>query len=286
MMSEPVRRAAEIEEPSNLYIIHPVAAWIVPHCARLGITPNQLSFTGMGCGIAAGIAYHFYPHLWCVFLGFAFMAAWHVLDGADGQLARLTNSFSALGKTIDGICDYVTFTAVYVGLALTLAAIHGGWVWGLVVLSGLCHAMQSAAYELQRQYYNVFGLGRKSSPLPEPAAPSATGAAGRLEQFYAQAQSLIGGRAAAFHAGLAATRTTHPETSDAMRAHYCAVFAPVIRRWAILSSNSRTIAIFLCALAGAPLLYFLFEIFILSAVLATLLAAQNRRYEAFAATLT
>jgi CDP-diacylglycerol---serine O-phosphatidyltransferase len=284
-MSKPVRRADEIEEPSNLYIIHPLSAWLVPYCARAGITPNQVSFAGMGCGIAAGIAYHFYAHTWCVFIGFAFMIAWHVLDGADGQLARSTNSFSEFGKLIDGICDYVTFTAVYIGLALALATVHGGWVWWLVILSGLCHAVQAAAFELQRQYYNVFGLGRAYSALPDHEAPSLPGFAAFLNNTYRRGQLLITGDAAAFHANLAAKLAVHPEHNDAARAHYRHVFAPVIRRWAFLSSNSRTIGIFLCALLGVPLLYFLLEIFLYTAVLMALVADQNRRYQAFTAAL-
>jgi CDP-diacylglycerol--serine O-phosphatidyltransferase len=274
-MSEPVRRAVEIEAPSNRYVIHPLSAWIVPYFARAGITPNQVSLAGMGAGVAAGVAYHFYPYVPCVFLGFALMFIWHVLDGADGQLARLTNNFSELGKIIDGICDYVTFAAVYVGLALTLAAVHGGWVWWLVVLAGLCHAAQSAAYELQRQYFNVYGLGRASSALPDVNALAPAGTAGVLHNIYTRAQLLIGGDAAAFHAAL-------PD-DEATRARYCKIFAPVIRRWALLSANTRTIAIFLCALVGSPLLYFLFETFILSAALWALLADQRRRYAAFSA---
>jgi CDP-diacylglycerol--serine O-phosphatidyltransferase len=280
-MGEPVRRAVEIEAPSNLYVIHPLSAWIVPYFARAKITPNQVSLAGMGCGIAAGIAYHFYPHTWCVFLGFALMFAWHVLDGADGQLARLTNTYSEFGKVIDGICDYVTFTTVYVGLALTLAATHGGWVWYLVIAAGLSHALQSAAFELQRQYYNVYGLGRKSSALPDLDAPARKGTAAWLNNIYTRAQLVIGGEAAPFHKKLAAAMAAHPETADTLRARYCTTFAPAIRRWALLSSNARTIGIFLCAVAGVPLLFFLLEFLILNAVLGALLADQRHRYEAF-----
>jgi len=74
----------------------------------------------------------------------------------------------------------------------------------------------------------------------------------------------------------------HPDAAETIRARYCMNFAPCIRRWAVLSSNARTLAIFLLALAGAPLLYFLLEIFGFTAVLAWLLAAQRRRYEDFA----
>ena len=284
--AEPVRRTSEIEEPSNLYIIHPLSTWIVPYCARAGITPNQVSVAGMVCGITAGFAYHWYRHPAACLLGFALMFAWHVLDGADGQLARLTNSFSEVGKIIDGICDYVTFTAIYVGLALSLSAVHGGWVWAVVALSGLCHAAQSAAYELQRQNYNFWGWGRKSGALADLSAPQSTGIAGWLHGLYTRAQLALGGGGGLdFYARLAECLARHPEDDAAIRASYRATFAKPVRRWSLLSSNTRTIGIFLFAVAGIPLGYFCAEILLLTALLAWLLADQRQRCVVFAATL-
>lgn len=277
-MTEPVRRAAEIEDPSNLYAIHPLSEWLVPRFAREGITPNQVSLAGMGCGILAGFAYHFYEYKLACLLGFALMFAWHVLDGADGQLARLTNSFSPLGKIIDGICDYVTFTAVYVGLALALGAHSGGWVWAVIALSGLCHAAQAAAYELQRQSYNFWGLGRGSAALAPPGA-------GGLHGLYTAAQLRLSGGTAEFHAKLSAYLAANPERDEETRAAYRAAFAAPVRRWAVMSSNPRTALIFLCALGGAPLLYFLIEILLLTPLLAWMLHGQRRRGEEFLATL-
>ncbi len=287
--AEPVRRTSEIEEPTNLYVIHPLSAWIVPHCARLGISPNAVSLAGMGCGVAAGFAYHWYQSTWCCVLGFVLMLTWHVLDGADGQLARLTNAQSEFGKIIDGICDYVTFTAVYVGLALTLSDYIGSWVWGLVAVSGLCHAVQSAAYELQRQQYNFWGWGRKSAALPDLHPPKAERegqpmlkrAANVLNGLYTRVQIVTTGGAAAFNRDLEAILAARPEREAVLRQDYREVFAPSVRRWAILSANYRTIAIFLFAVAGMPMFYFLFEIFGFSAILAVLLAGQRRRYRLF-----
>ena len=287
--AEPVRRTSEIEEPTNLYVIHPLSAWIVPHCARLGISPNAVSLAGMGCGVAAGFAYHWYQSTWCCVLGFVLMLTWHVLDGADGQLARLTNAQSEFGKIIDGICDYVTFTAVYVGLALTLSDYIGSWVWGLAAVSGLCHAVQSAAYELQRQQYNFWGWGRKSAALPDMHTPKAERqrqpmlkrAANVLNGLYTRVQIVTTGGAAAFNRDLEAILAARPEREAVLRQDYREVFAPSVRRWAILSANYRTIAIFLFAVAGMPMFYFLFEIFGFSAILAVLLAGQRRRYRLF-----
>lgn len=282
-MSEPVRRTSEIEEPTNLYIVHPLSAWIVPHCARAGITPNQVSLAGMGCGIAAGIAYHWYSHPAACILGFALMFSWHVLDGADGQLARLTNSFSELGKIIDGVCDYVTFTAVYVGLVLALREHHGGWIWAVAILSGLCHAVQSAAYELQRQEYNFCGLARKSAALPELHGPRQSSAAGLLHAAYTRVQLWAAGDTIEFLTKFAAALAARPECEADLRAQYRAAFAPGVKRASILSSNYRTLAIFLCAISGLPLLYFALEIFVGSFILIRLLAGQRQRHLVFLA---
>jgi len=287
--AEPARRTSEIEEPTNLYVIHPLSAWIVPHCARLGISPNVVSLAGMGCGVAAGFAYHWYQSTWCCVLGFVLMLTWHVLDGADGQLARLTNAQSEFGKIIDGICDYVTFTAVYVGLALRLSDYIGSWVWGLVAVSGLCHAVQSAAYELQRQQYNFLGWGRKSAALPDmhPSKAERMGqpllkrAANVLHGLYARVQIATTGGAAAFNDDFEAILAARTERETVLRRDYREAFGPSVRRWAILSANYRTIAIFLFAVAGMPMFYFLFEIFGFSAILAGLLAGQRRRYRLF-----
>jgi hypothetical protein len=145
--------------------------------------------------------------------------------------------------------------------------------------------MQSAAYELQRQYYNSIGLGRASSALPDLNLPPAPGITASLHNLYTRFQLLISGHAASFHATLGTWIAAYPENNDAVRARYCTIFAPVVRRWSLLSSNTRTIGIFLCALLGVPLLYFLLEAFLFTAVLVALLADQNRRYQAFTATL-
>ena len=182
--ADPVQRTLEIEDATNLYAIHPISGRLVPLCARLGIPPNAVSVAGMGCGVLAGVAYAHYRDRWAVLGGFALMLAWHVLDGADGQLARLTNAQSQSGKILDGICDYVTFTAVYIGLVLVLGRQHGAWVWGLVALSGICHAVQSAIYEVQRQEYNHWGHGRPSAALPERALPARPGPGDWLHAAY------------------------------------------------------------------------------------------------------
>jgi phosphatidylglycerophosphate synthase len=281
--SEPVRRASEIEEITNLYVIHPVSNFLTPRFARLGITPNAVSVAGMGFGILAAFAYYHYRDLKLAIAGFFLMIAWHVMDGADGQLARLTNRQSELGKVLDGVCDYVTFIAVYTALAASLARDIGARAWLLAAVAGLFHAFQAAAYEAQRQEYSFWGLGKTSAKLAMP--PSAGGAPGpmaSLHRLYVGAQLLVSGQTVAFRGRLAqAFEKAGPGGANAIRERYREIFAPAVRRWSILSANYRTIGLFLGAAIGRPDYYFLFEIFGFSAILALLLAYQRSRYRLF-----
>ncbi len=277
---EPVRRALEIEEVSNRWIIHPAAAWLTPRLARAGIHPNAVSLAGMGCGVLAGLAYHGYASRWRVLLGFVLMLAWHVLDGADGQLARLTGKQSPSGKVLDGICDYVTFIAVYAGLASALQRTLGLWAWPLAVVAGICHAVQSAAYEVQRQEYGFWGLGRASAAFGRPGA-TGRGVLAGLYGAYLRLQYAASGTGPAFHARLSEVLAGGADGGAARRQCYRALFAPAVRRWAVLSANYRTLGIFLFAWAGVPQYYFWFDIVGFSAILLVLLRGRRRRYARF-----
>ncbi len=270
----------EIEEFSNRWLIHPLSARLTPLLARAGVHPNAVSLAGMACGVLAGLAYHGYEETWRVLAGFALMLAWHVLDGADGQLARLTGKQSPTGKVLDGICDYVTFTAVYAGLASALQGRLGAWAWVLAVAAGLCHAVQAAAYEVQRQEYNFWGLGRASASFASAGAPR-EGLPGGLHRAYERLQFAASGASPEFHARLSAALASGPDGGAAMRERYRQMFAPSVRRWAVLSSNHRTLGIFLFSLAGIPQGYFWFDIIGFTAILLLLRRARRASYARF-----
>ena len=286
---EPVRRTLEIEEATNLYFIHPIASRLVPIFAALRITPNAVSVAGMLFGSLAGGAYYHYQSPYYAIAGFVLMIAWHVMDGADGQLARLTHAQSPSGKVLDGICDYVTFIAVYTGLALSLSRQYGEWIWALVIAAGVCHILQSAAYEVQRQEYAFWGLGRKSAEfLPATAPPRDAATASpvrRLSDFlyrcYVGVQFLAADVTPEFHQRLGRALERQPERTADLRRQYREAFAPSVRRWAVMSANYRTLGIFICAVAGAPQYYFWFEIIGFNAILILLLAQRRARYARF-----
>lgn len=266
--AEPVRRASEIEEFSNLYFIHPLANRLVVVFDRLGFTPNLVSLLGMACGLASGWAYYHYRDPRYALGGFLLMLGWHILDGADGQLARLQNAQSEFGKIIDGICDYTTFISVYVGLSLALSRDYGSSIWLLTVPAGVCHAMQAAAYEVQRQEYNSWGLERRSALLPrldsilrtDDRPGPAQRVMRRLYWVYVWMQYRVSGSTEQIRVRVEEALASHPAQAEQIRSEYRRIFAPSVRHWAILSSNYRTLMIVALAMAKMPVLYFAFEI--------------------------
>jgi phosphatidylglycerophosphate synthase len=285
---ESIRRTTEIEEITNLYFIHPLASRLVPFFAQMRLTPNAVSIMGMLFGILAALAYYRYTDLRFAITGFALMIAWHVMDGADGQLARLTHTYSYFGKVLDGISDNVTFLAVYTALAIALSRKHGDWMYALVALSAMCHAVQSASYEAQRQEYDYLGWGRKPQEPPPRDSPERDGDGPTAIRwlfdflhrlFFAGLSFPTAGITRKFRETMAAALQRQREDTALIRQRYRETLAPQLRRWSILSANYRTLGIFIAALFKAPEYYFGFEIIGFSAALALLIRRQSASHE-------
>lgn len=254
------------------------------------VSANAVSLAGMACGLLAGVAYYHYAVTRYAVAGFGLMIAWHVLDGADGQLARLTRTQSETGKVLDGLCDYATFIAVYVALAAAMRATLGDWAWALVATAGLCHAIQAAAYEGQREAYRFFASGPTSAAANAGAPAGSASAATRpraqrvvdgLHRVYQRVQRRATRRQAGYRRALRAALERSPACAAGVRERYRDAFAPAVRRWSVLSSNYRTLGIFLCAGFKVPAVYFVFEIVGLGAILAILNTDQRLRYARF-----
>ena len=111
-------RAREMQDALNHYIYHPLAWQLARALAPTPLTPNMVSVFGGLLVVAAGAVYFTTSGpLWAI-LGMALHLSWHVVDGADGDLARITGKTSPLGELVDGICDYVSHIVLYVLLSL------------------------------------------------------------------------------------------------------------------------------------------------------------------------
>ncbi|MEU0072294.1 DUF5941 domain-containing protein [Streptomyces sp. NPDC006332] len=113
------------------YFISPYSRYIARWCARLGLTPNQVTTASLltaliaaGCA-ATGTRGGF------VAAGVLLIASF-VLDCVDGQIARYSLQYSTLGAWLDATFDRAKEYAYYAGLALG-AARGGDDVWALAL---------------------------------------------------------------------------------------------------------------------------------------------------------
>ncbi len=264
-------RPIEIEELSNRALIHPLSDKVVQFGIKLGVSANAVSFAGLACGLLAAVAYTQVPNTLFVLAGFLLMVCWHILDGADGRLARITGTSSAFGRVIDGICDHLVYAVVYI--ALTLSLVAGGYdpdIWWLAIGAGLSHAVQAAGYEERRQKYQrrMKGVGRAES---SESLLKIEGKKSLLASMYDLAQKFVAGRDHGFDDTL---KQMKDNTQLAARAVEQTV--SMVKSWSLLNANNRTLLIFLFCLAGEPQYYFVFELTVLNLVLIILMLAEWR----------
>lgn len=276
-------RPNEIEEYTNRYFVHPVSRRLAAVLARLDVHPNAVSFAGIVFGLSAAVAYYHFAREGAALIGFGCMLVWHVLDGTDGQLARLSGKATTAGKVIDGFADYSVFLAVYVALGLASAgtlAVPIGW---LVVLAATSHVLQAAALERERETY-VFWVysgqaGKQPGRGPMPSNPILYW----LYFGYLRVQNFLDSVERVKQHGFDLELGPHRRALAAEK--YRDLYSRHIRRWWVLSANTHTVAIFIFAFLGQPEWYFVFDATVLNAVLLVLLWDKRRRDKTFMAWL-
>ncbi|GII53269.1 hypothetical protein Pth03_16580 [Planotetraspora thailandica] len=134
------RLAASIKTDDGFFATFCVSSWsrhLVRPAARLSVTPNAVTGMSVGFAVIAAVWFSEGQRLGLIAGAVALYLSF-VLDCVDGQLARYTRTFSALGSWLDGISDRVKEYVVYAALALGYAAAAGGsgdiWVPAAAVM--------------------------------------------------------------------------------------------------------------------------------------------------------
>jgi len=269
-------RDQDIEELSNKVLIHPISDALAEKLAPMGVHPNWISVLGLLSGLIA--AYAFAHPAWAgsEWVGLGFMLAWHIFDGADGQIARLTGKSSNVGKIVDGLADYSVFGSIYIVLAWLGSAEMGQTAWLIGIAAAISHAVQAANYERQREKYQAW-MTDKDDENPNSQRKKLNGNGGKLasllDKIYSRVQQIMD-RDRQSREKLSQMQQLPRQDKDTVRAEYRRRFAPQIHLWSLLSANMHTLAIFLFALLGDGWDYFLFEIIGLNLLLISLMGHQ------------
>ncbi len=128
------------DSPVSQYIYRPISKPMTRALLHTSITPNQVTvivgIIGLiGCYLTAlpGQA----MLIWGAFL--VFFSG--ILDGCDGEIARLKLTSSPLGAWLDTIVDEITSVAYFIAIGYHTYRLHPhDWVAGSIVIGTICYA--------------------------------------------------------------------------------------------------------------------------------------------------
>jgi len=122
-----------------------ISLFLTRRLLRIGMTPMPMSFVTLLVGLLSGwlVGRGTYPYF--ALAGFVFQMA-SVLDGCDGEIARLTFRASSLGARIDQYGDITSYFAFIINLPLGVA---------LATSNSLYLALGAAVYVGIVGYYSV-----------------------------------------------------------------------------------------------------------------------------------
>ncbi len=278
-------RPPEIEEWLNTRFFHPLARWIARLLIPTPVTPNAVSIAGVFAMAAAAACYAYGAWPWLVVAGFGFHLLWHVLDGADGDLARRTGRASPDGEIVDGVCDHLSHVILYLAMGVILSRHLGGWGWGLAIVAGLSRGLQSSCYERTRRNYRrwVHGVSWIRQELAAPAdagqPPNPWRRLSRvLAGAYLGASSLVSADDRRVEASMSRLMAAGGDRARAAQALYAERQRPLVKHASALSTNYETLGIFLILMIRQPPLLFVFEAVLLNLVMALLVVEQRAAY--------
>lgn len=158
-------KSNDTEEKIDIWFYRPIGYQIALFCAKIGMTPNTVTIISIFFGVAAGILFYS-QDLWVNVIGMLSLVFANSLDSADGQLARLTNNKSRLGRILDGAAGDFWFISIHI--AICLRSMEEGWtalIWIPGVLAGASHVVQSAMADYYRNVHLFFIKGTSGSEL-------------------------------------------------------------------------------------------------------------------------
>ena len=119
---------------------------------KFPITPNMVTFFVLGVSLASG-AFYMRGGYWNILVASLLGVAGSILDGCDGEVARMKLQSSRLGCWLDTVCDYIYYVVAFGGMAVGLARSSGSqsyYSWGAALLFGAVTMFGVASMTRQR----------------------------------------------------------------------------------------------------------------------------------------
>lgn len=148
----------EVEEPIDVWVHRPVAFLFARLLLPTRISPNAVTSMSIVLGVAAlGMMLSELPGHMALAGLLIFLSA--VADCADGQLARMRGTSSALGRMLDGVADFIVTVAIVGGGTLVVLRDHSRSIFELVgfgsaiVVTAVTGSFHTASYDHYKNLY-------------------------------------------------------------------------------------------------------------------------------------
>lgn len=157
----------------NIYVARPLAAILVYALKRTPITPNQVSFLGVGVFFFAAAFLALWPTPIGLFTAAIFLQLSYLFDCADGQLARLKGMTSDVGAYLDFFMDEIKALLLVAAATCRMWITYGDEYWLLLGIFGVMLVAVGTALTgfIRRPEYAGHtikpGESAKKKPMPQ-----------------------------------------------------------------------------------------------------------------------
>lgn len=285
---EATYKSADTEEFLDRIFYRKVGYGMAVASKAMGLTPNVITFISIIFGVTAGHLFY-YQNTTINLIGVLLLITAEAMDGADGQLARLTNTYSRFGRIFDGVAGNLMFISIYLHLSARFVVEGGtGWIFFIALISGASHSFQAAMADFYRIFYLYFVQGKnkdiddlnevketyaKLSWLRSPFKKFLL----RVYINYRRQQNLLAKNVRSLYEFV--EQKFNGLTPSWLSEEYRRLNKPMIKYQNILTTNTRMIVLFITIFLGNVLHYFLFELIILNLLLVYFVIKEEKIHE-------
>ena len=279
-------KSSDTEEFIDIYFYRKLGFLLARASAMVGITPNAITIVSIFWGVVAGHLM-MYTNLGLNIAGILSLIVANTLDSADGQLARMTNNKTRLGRILDGLAGNIWFVSIYIHIGIRMQASgYEWWIWIVGAVTGLCHVFQAAIADYYRNGHLFFLKGEGGSEFDNSIS---------MQNLY----NKLSWKDDFFYKLFMASYVNYTKEQEIFTKNLGYLISLVRSKWPnelplwlqngfrhenkplmkytnILSFNTRAIALFIAVLINMPLLYWLFELTVLNFILVYMVYKQQR----------
>ena len=266
-------KSEDTEEWLDVYFTRPIGLAFALFWNKLGVHPNVITILSIFLGIGAGWMFH-YTDVQSNLCGVVLLMLANFCDSTDGQMARLADKKTLIGRMLDGFSGDLWFFSIYLAFVIRLwnqpmpglNMTWGIWILLLGAVSGfLCHSPQASLADYYRQVHLFFLLGKEGSEFDNYKQQrhhyellSRNQWLDRIFYYnYANYCKSQEQRTPLFQQFFARWQANPDEE---VRQQFLQGSRPLMKYCNLLSFNLRAICLYVTALLDCPWVYFLLEI--------------------------